>query len=99
MSASDFTLSMIFVFERSFAVGFCPSIQLYSALMFAKGRDPPSRGMRKDSRETEKFEVLWSSGRLLRQLPRPAHHHPVSPQRLGAVHRRVGAAKQVVFLL
>src|ERR1041385_6105552 len=50
MSASDFTLSMIFVFERSFAVGFCPSIQMYSAVIFAKGDDPPSRGMRKDSR-------------------------------------------------
>src|SRR5436190_1787235 len=50
MSASDFTLSMIFVFERSFAVGFCPSIQMYSAVIFAKGREPPSGGMRKDSR-------------------------------------------------
>ena len=27
---------MIFVFERSFAVGFCPSIQMYSAVIFAK---------------------------------------------------------------
>ena len=36
MSASDFTVSMIFVFERSFAVGFCPSIQMYSAVIFAK---------------------------------------------------------------
>src|SRR5664279_1711398 len=36
MSVRDFTESMIFVFERSFAVGFCPSIQMYSAVFFAK---------------------------------------------------------------
>src|SRR5438105_710816 len=36
MSASDFAESRIFVFERSFAVGFCPSIQMYSAVIFAK---------------------------------------------------------------
>jgi hypothetical protein len=26
---------MIFVFDRSFAVGFCPSIQMYSAVILA----------------------------------------------------------------
>src|SRR3954471_2778128 len=36
MSESDFAPSRIFVFERSFAVGFCPSIQMYSAVIFAK---------------------------------------------------------------
>src|ERR1041384_6343505 len=89
MSASDFTLSMILVFERSFAVGFCPSIQMYSAVIFAKGREPPSRGMAKDRR----------TSRRRSQLARPTNHDRIPTGRIAARHRRVGASQQLILFL
>src|SRR4051812_39584424 len=92
MSASDFTLSMIFVLERSFAVGFCPSIQMYSAVILAKGRFLLASGCGTiaDERSLEN---------LSHALARVRYDHAVSAQRFGAIHRRVGAPQQLIFLL
>src|SRR6266511_3068742 len=98
MSARLFTGSMIFVFERSFAVGRCPSIHMYAALIFATSKDllrDESERMREDSRK-------WSRNgpaRLKNLAPGAAGHDLVFARRLGAVHGRVGAPKKVVFLL
>src|ERR1700756_3365047 len=111
MSASDLAGSMIFVFERSFAVGFCPSIQMYSAVIFAKDVNLRSV-MKHDSRTATIDESPIpppAAARLLGRHPRrrrplqifahPADDDHILAEGFGPVHGGIGAAQQVALLL
>src|SRR5437764_5344188 len=94
MSPRLLTGSMILVLERSFDVGFWPSIQMYSAVIFATDCDLLGR-MREDSRNASGNGAL----RLEELAAGAADHDLILPRRFGAVHGGVGAAEEVVFLL
>src|SRR4051794_20805660 len=94
MSARPLTGSMILVLDRSFAVGFWPSIQMYSAVIFATDCDLLGR-MREDSRNASRNGAL----RFEELAAGAADDDLFLPRRFGAVHGGVGAAEEVVFLL
>src|SRR5207237_5615511 len=94
MSPSFLTGSMIFVLERSFAVGRWPSIHIYSAVIFATTQDLLER-MREDSRKRSGN----GAARLEELAPGAADHDLVLARRFGAVHGGIGAAEEVVLLL
>src|SRR5256885_6164789 len=88
------TGSMIFVFERSLAVGRWPSIHIYSAVIFATTQDLLGR-MREDSRKRSRN----GAARLEELAPGPADHELVLARRFAAVHGRVGAPEEARLLL
>src|SRR5579859_5084164 len=88
MSPSDFTVSMIFVFDRSFAVGFCPSIQMYSAVILAKAAALLLNALRENS--TSLAAISGSAA---------AHDDLILAARFRAIHRGVGAAEELALLV